>query len=145
MIQRIQSVYWLLVIILTGLLFFVPLFNYGTGDNISAFTTFNCTLLSIAGGLVIAISVLAIFLFKNRSLQIKLGYLNLISLLASHMFVWVHYYFLTQGEAPATAGDAVSILPWVALPTVAFVFNLLAIKGVKRDEKLVKSVDRLRD
>ena len=145
MIQRVQTVYWAVAIILMGVFLTMSLFTYGPeGVAGTAFKTLDCTLLAISTGVTILLTLAAILMFKNRPLQIKLGYVAVVGYIATHVLMWGHYYLLGQGEAPAVAGDVVSILPWVALPTVALVLNILAIGGVKKDHKIVKAADRLR-
>ena len=145
MIQRVQTVYWAVAIILMGVFLTMPLFTYGAADAAGTpFKTLDCTLLAISTGVTILLTLAAILMFKNRPLQIKLGYVAIVGYLVMHFSIWAHYYFLTQGKEPAVAGDVVSILPWVALPTVALVLNVLAIGGVKKDHKIVKAADRLR-
>lgn len=145
MIQRVQTVYWVVAIILMGVFLNMSLFTYGPeGVAGTALKTLDCTLLAISTGITILVTLAAILMFKNRPLQIKLGYVAVVGYLAVHFLMWAHYYLLAQGKEPASAGDVVSILPWVALPTVALILNVLAIGGVKKDHKIVKAADRLR-
>lgn len=144
MIQRIQSVYWFVSVLLWITFFFVPFFHYGATGTEATFTIFGCKMLMGTVGVAAALTLVTIFLYNNRKLQIRLGTVLVVFNLAAHFFLWTHYYFLTQGQAPAEAGDVVKILPWVAIPTIILVLNHLAIRGVKRDEKLVRSADRLR-
>lgn len=145
MIQRVQTVYWTVAIIFMGVFLNMSLFTFGPEGAAGApFRTLDCTLLAISTGVTILLTLAAILMFKNRPLQIKLGYAAIVGYVAMHVLTWGHYYLLGQGEAPATAGDVVSILPWVALPTVALILNVLAIGGVKKDLKIVKAADRLR-
>lgn len=144
MIQRVQTLYWLASIFFLIALFWVPLFGYGPTGSETNFTAKDCTVLMVFAGLSILCSGAAISQFKNRALQVKLGYLNIALLVVVHFLLWAHYYLLSQGQAPAVAGAVASILPWVGLPTLAFIFNMLAIGGVKRDLKIVKAADRLR-
>lgn len=134
-----------MAIILMGVMLMMPLFTYGAADAAGTpFKTLDCTLLAISTGVTILLTLAAILMFNNRPLQIKLGYVAVVGYVAMHFFMWAHYYFLLQGKVPAVEGDVVSILPWVALPTVALVLNMLAIGGVKKDQKIVKAADRLR-
>lgn len=144
MIQRVQSIYWLLSIAFLVGAFFAPLFSYGPTGEEAIFTGTNCPGIMISAGLSIVTALAAIFMFSNRDLQIKLGYLNILWLVGVHVFMWGNYYYATQGQDPASPGDVAEVLLGVVLPTLAFVFNFLAIGGVKKDRKLVKSADRLR-
>jgi hypothetical protein len=82
-----------------------------------------------------------IFRYDNRLTQIKLGALNSLFMGATLGFA-VYYSF--EGEViidDATRGnyDIGFILPCIAL-----IMNVLANRFIRRDEKLVRSVDRLR-
>ncbi|GHT15187.1 membrane protein [Bacteroidia bacterium] len=119
MIQRIQTVYFLLVICLMAVLWFIPV-----------------TVLHKPELIGIAILALtAIFLFKNRKRQILLGYIILLALLLDYVafFVW-------KFDPAVFASGIVTFL----IPFVAGVFDFLAIRGIRKDEKLVRSLDRLR-
>lgn len=133
MIQRIQTVWWLASIVTLGTLSAAPLFKFG--EPLTSFTAFqHCHFLF--GTIIVAavLSLATIFLFKNRKLQIKLGY----ALYALHVLMFVAigvHYYLDKGT---------EFTPWVVLPGISLVFQILAVGGVKKDEALVKSMDRLR-
>lgn len=87
-----------------------------------------------------AISFISIFLFKNRKLQLRLiG----VSFVLSGALVWSMYVYSLQrnyfGE-----GSTDQFLPAVFLPLSILAFNVLAYRGVLRDERLIRSMDRLR-
>jgi len=139
MLQRIQTI-WLLLAFLCG--FLTLKFSFFSGNkldanNVSAFTKLiassNIIILILTVAVFIA-AVIAIFLFKNRKLQLRI---ILVTFLVSLLNIFL-YYRETQkfvnGEYSITAILA------IAIP----VFLLLATRGVYKDEKLVKSMDRLR-
>ncbi len=130
MIQRIQSIYLALVAILCIAFLFVP----SVEINDVYILAKNQIMLLIGSLLIAAIAVGSIFLFKNRPLQINLGYLNL--LLIAVLIGIAGYTEFSDGDFQPTIG--------AALPLLFLIFNLLAISGVKKDEKLVRSTDRLR-
>ncbi len=142
MIQRIQSVYWFLSIILVTASLFLSQFKFGTEGG--HFHGNDCTIYIVVVALIIVFSVGAIGSFKERKRQLQLSYVTLALYIVGHVLLWGHYYLLTQGELPAQSGDAVAITPFVFLITAALLTHLLAIRGVKKDEKLIKSLDRLR-
>ena len=83
------------------------------------------------------IALIAIFKFKNRKLQFVLG--RIIILINLFLLGILIYLSLTiPGEASSEKGIGIFI------PTVVIVFAVLANKAIKKDEDLVKSVDRLR-
>ena len=82
------------------------------------------------------LSLVAVFLYKNRKLQIRIGILSLLlSLAAIALYFWQSQSFV-PGES---SFDLTSVIP-VAVP----VFLFLAIRGIYKDEKLVKDSNRLR-
>lgn len=150
MIQRIQSI-WLLIAALTVFcLFVVPVSSaftnetsyilYGSGLKIQgndvSNTAPNIPLLvsTILAGLI---SVVNIFNFRNRKLQIRIAQLNILLILGLS-------FWLSNIMKTATGLQDTNIEPGLFFPLVAIIFTLLAIRGIKNDEKLIRSADRLR-
>ena len=149
MIQRIQSLYLLLVIIAYTLLFFFPIATYTamSSDNLTEITT-RFSLLGITNAnsnstipLMVAVILLAIaalvtiFLYKKRLLQIKITAIVLLA----HMGLVVALFYSGGkiGVNPAyDAGMYIALIP--------LVFLVLANRAIRRDEKMVRSTDRLR-
>ena len=133
MIQRIQTVYLLLVFCLMLLIPFLPVAS-------SVPSTWNWGLSGISG-LTAVLSLFTVFFYKNRKKQIKfcclINFLILLfylTLFLSNLSFSPNFSFIKDYGFSYT----------VAFPLIALLFNLLAIKGVKKDEKLVRSADRLR-
>ncbi|GIV33961.1 MAG: membrane protein [Chitinophagales bacterium] len=131
MIQRIQTVWWLLsAILLVGMLF-LPVFRSPDGTLLypNNFVILLLTALVTAGG-----SLLIIFLYKNRPFQIKAGWV----LILLHLLLMgiLGYWFFSQ--------TGLAYLPATVIPLISLIFQILAIRGVRKDEALVKSMDRLR-
>ena len=81
-----------------------------------------------------------IFFYKDRKKQIAVCYANIVALLG--------YSFWLVQVAKKSLGDIV-LRPdnygiGVILPSLAILFIILALKGIRNDEKLIKSADRLR-
>jgi 4-hydroxybenzoate polyprenyltransferase len=126
MIQRIQTVYLLLVLCLMVVLMFVPFSS--------------SLLLSIDVGLVAVLAVATIFLYKKRKLQVRIG--NFIMLFLVLMYV---IFIVTDVEFFAHSPALESGFPYTfMLPFIAGIFDYLAIRSIKKDERLVRSLDRLR-
>ena len=90
-------------------------------------------------GLSTTLSLLSIFLFKKRQNQFVLGRLNIIlNLILLGLFVYRSLNL--SGETVSVSEKGIGMF----LPIVAIVFLVLANKAIKKDEDLVKSVDRLR-
>lgn len=135
MIQRIQSLYLTIAAIIVGVLPFV--FGlWGTTENAAVFAIDKQYLL--AGFIISAVMSLAsIFMFKNRKSQFVINRLNII-LNFILLAVFVYSSLTTSGEMQVSE-KGVGILPIISI-----VFLVLANKSIKKDEDLVKSVDRLR-
>ena len=95
-------------------------------------------ILVVLGGLV---PLAAIFLFKNRLLQVRLGYITLIlAILLPLIAVFLFYSEATKNFIAVQIDDGLGI--WV--PLVAIICTVLAIRYIRKDHKLVRSMDRLR-
>jgi hypothetical protein len=120
MIQRIQTLYFLLVAGLMAVLLFV----------------FPVSVLKPTESAGIALlALIAIFLFKKRKLQIWFGYIILFILLLDYVL-----FFAISFDSAIFASGILTFL----IPFIAGIFDFLAIRGIRRDEKLVRSLDRLR-
>lgn len=145
MIQRIQSV-WLLLAALCCLgLFFFDIYHAEIAVNgVSTIKAIRVSdhYPSLLIALVITIMPLvAIFMFKNRKRQ-KL--ISIFSIVATIGFVTMALGRVTNfnNDNPAAVNGSY----WIGavLPAIAIIFLILAIRGINHDDKLVKSVDRLR-
>ena len=137
MIQRIQTVYLLLAFVVTGVLpFFIPLWTMADGKDF--FFMQNQAYVVILG-LSTTLSLLGILSYKKRQNQFVMGRLNIIlNLILLGLFIY-HSLNLSGGTA-AVSEKGIGMF----LPIVAIVLLVLANKAIKKDEDLVKSVDRLR-
>ena len=137
MIQRIQTIYLFLAFVVTGiLLFFIPLW---TMSNDKDFYFMQSEVYTILLGLSTTLSVLSILSYKKRQNQFVIGRLNIIlNLILLGLFVYRSLNL--SGETPTVSEKGIGMF----LPVIAIVFLVLANKAIKKDEDLVKSVDRLR-
>ena len=131
MIQRVQSIYLLVAAIISLASYFIfpklDLFfiNMSLMDYFIIPYLFFCFFMS----------TLNIFLFMNRKLQININKFQLLI----HLFVLiVFFYFFYQKKILNPD------LIWTLTPISSIVFLSLANKGIKKDENLIRSVDRLR-
>lgn len=138
MIQRIQSVYIFLVLIFSGVLPFVfPLWKNGTGE---AYYFMENPIYTILFGLSATLSLVSLFGYKKRQNQFVLNRLNMISNVIL-LGLFVFRLLSISGEA----GQLVSEKGiGMFLPIVSIVLLVVANRAIKKDEDLVKSVDRLR-
>jgi len=91
--------------------------------------------------LSVLVACFSIFKFKKRPLQLKLGMLN--TLLLCGVLGTIFYYQNTANNIfdPEKYGQ---FKIGFFLPVIALLFNILANKFIRKDEKLVKSVERMR-
>ena len=93
------------------------------------------------------VAVADIFLYVNRRLQAKIVVADIFLLIA-----WYILFAIIKGEPYYADADAVTMEPgsqtvfsWTdALPLVALFLLFMARKGIMSDEKLVRSLDRIR-
>jgi hypothetical protein len=136
MLQRIQTVYLLLAALTSaGLVFILELYTNAVGVSIYAIDV-----LWLFGLFMFSafLSLVTIFLFKNRKLQFVLGRINiLLNFILLGLFV---YWSLNVSGETQVSEKGIGML----IPVISIVFLVLANKAIKKDEDLVKSVDRLR-
>lgn len=137
MIQRIQTIYLLLAFVVTGiLLFFIPLWTMYDGKE---YYFMQSQVYTILLGLSTTLSLFSVVSYKKRQNQFVIGRLNIIlNLILLGLFVYRSLNL--SGETPAVSEKGIGMF----LPVVAIVLLVLANKAIKKDEDLVKSVDRLR-
>ena len=145
MIQRIQSIYLLVAAIISGGLTFVFSLWTNTKNNtpIYIMDLFSgaSILENVTPVLFFTSAILAIvtlFLFKNRQLQFVLGRLNILI----NLFLLGILIYLSQ----TLSGEALVSEKGIGMffPVIVILLLVLANKAIKKDEDLVKSVDRLR-
>ncbi|MBL7472759.1 DUF4293 domain-containing protein [Robertkochia sediminum] len=136
MLQRIQSVYLLLVVIANGALpFWLHLWTDNLGKPVYAQDDMVYSSVFLASAVL---AFVTIFLFKHRKRQFVLNRLNLILNLFLLGFFVYRSLILPGGTDVPEKGIG------MLLPVISIVFLVLANKAIKKDEDLVKSVDRLR-
>ncbi len=136
MLQRIQTVYLLIATLASGGLIFV-FHLWTTKEGVQYFAQDEMLYFGLFLGSAL-LSLISIFMFKNRKLQFVLGRLNIIlNLILLGLFV---YQSLNLSGETNVSEKGVGML----LPAISIVFLVLANKAIKKDEDLVKSVDRLR-
>lgn len=146
MIQRIQSIFLLLAagaaFGLLGLPFATTasevqsssLFSdriYDLNDHIALLVLF-----CLAGGL----AFINIFLFNNRKTQLTVGRIAIVTNIIGLAFAIILYMQDIGNLGSATPDDS----PGLFMPLLFLVFGVLALRFISKDEKTVKSMDRLR-
>ncbi|RMA57841.1 DUF4293 domain-containing protein [Ulvibacter antarcticus] len=136
MLQRIQTIYLLISALVMGALYlWFPVVLDTSGNTIIDRSE---PLVFILIFVSIALAIISILTFKKRQLQFVLNRLNIISnFVLLGVFV---YRSLTLSGETLVSEKGIGVL----LPIISIVFLVLANKAIKKDEDLVKSVDRLR-
>ncbi|GAA4291265.1 DUF4293 domain-containing protein [Aestuariibaculum suncheonense] len=136
MLQRIQSIYLLAAAgVSAGLIFVFHL--WVTNDDVVVYAKDDIKVLAMFVASA-ALSLVTIFKYKNRKSQFMLGRLNIIlNFILLGFFV---YQSLNVSGETNVSEKGIGML----LPIISIVFLALANKAIKKDEDLVKSVDRLR-
>jgi len=139
MIQRIQTVWLFLAALFAALTYKFPFYsgNIVNKENLHIFeklkASSNFLLLMFTAGLV-AGTIFIIFMYKNRKQQ-----MGLTAAAAGLSIINIILYFTELRKFISGNMSLTSVLA-LAIP----VFLVLAINGMWKDEKLVKSLDRLR-
>ncbi len=143
MLQRIQTIYLILTSAVSGGLIFVFSLWNTLKEQIFVLDLFFCELLMlrVIPFMFITSAVLSfvtIFLFKDRKLQFVLG--RIIILINLFLLALLIYVSLTLPGEASFSEKGIGMF----LPILAILLLVLANKAIKKDEDLVKSVDRLR-
>ena len=154
--QRIQTLYLVLVIILMTASVLLP--NAGfyneaknltyqldargvvelsqQGDAKATVASNPCTILF---GILLFLTTYCIISYKNRKRQLRMATINLFLIV---IYIAVLGAFILYAQSTLEAEISWSYP--VVFPVIALLFNYLAMRGIAKDEKLVKSLDRLR-
>lgn len=127
MIQRVQSLYLFLVVILSAIML--------TGGFISVYMMPLAILLIV----IMLVSVVGIFMYKKRKQQRMLVIIAIFIDIVAIALGAYYLYLMKKGESN------VMVLNFrIVIPVVNLILLLLASRGIKKDDDLVKSYDRLR-
>ena len=150
MIQRIQTLYLLLVVILGTLLcFFSPVqFLMPAATEYAQLNVLDKWPLAVMTIAVPVLAFLTIFLFKRRFLQVRLNIMNVIFCLGYYALLALYTAYVVKGHEPIN--DIVLkcadwyINVWAAIPLVNLILLMMATRRILKDEALVRAADRLR-
>lgn len=150
MIQRIQTVYLLLIVALGIALIWLPVLQLVTPEEASELHVWE---LSAIGGaplqglwgllvttaLIPLLALVDIFLYKKRLLQTRLNIFLALLCLGYYGVLAIYIW-----QAKLALGVDWHILPWASFPLVCFVLTLMATRRILKDEALVRAADRIR-
>jgi len=158
MIQRIQTLFLALAFLAALLLFFFPLAgvysdlhtyklyvysfkNMVPGEE-SVFSFMTTLPLLVLNILTAGFSIVSIFLYKNRIQQlryVRLGIFTDIVMIGLVLFVYARIVENNLGDSPNYLDEA-----GIYFPLIAVLFLILANRFIIKDERLIRSIDRLR-
>jgi len=153
MIQRIQSVYLFSAAIAIGLIFFFPLVELTVNNQFFSHNyrglyeviggkemlKSSAFILAILLTISLLLSLFTIFKFNNRKFQMKLCLVNIVLLF---IIVGLGYSFISSAASNLQATIHYQFA--LSMPFIAIILSYLAYKGIQKDEKLIKSIDRIR-
>ena len=136
MIQRIQSL-WLLLA--SAAAFASYKFPYYSGTNAKSIPDYQLNasenfLLIVTTAIVAVLALFVIFLFKNRTLQLRLSLLGIL------LEALVLYFYYRELNTFSTGTLSLTSM----LQTIIIIAFFLAARAINKDEKMIKESDRLR-
>ena len=150
MIQRIQTLYLLLVVVLGTLLcvcspvqFLLP--EATEYVSLLAMDKWPLAVITMA---VPVLALMTIFLFKRRLLQARLNIMNVVLCLGYYALLALYIAYVVKGYE--MIGDASLVGAdwylnvWAGIPLVNVVLLMMATRRILKDEALVRAADRLR-
>ena len=156
MIQRIQSLYLLIGIVLLALVFFLPVWSwtatagnlyynfspFGVSTNDTNFSSplwFSLLMVVSVGG-ALALDTWALFAFKSQARQMTLIVFAQLLIVGFYGILLWQWVTLSPDLPQGAFNPGLAIL----FPAIELVLSILAFRGVNRDRKLLRSADRIR-
>lgn len=160
MIQRIQTLYLLLVVALGITLCFVPVVQFVTPDGAEVVRAWQLTALGmtettvtelpaiqlnglwgllLASALIPILALVDIFLYNKRLLQARLNIFTIMLCLGYYGVLAIYIYL-----AKLVIDVDVYVMGWACLPLVCLVLTVMATRRILKDEAMVRAADRLR-
>lgn len=153
MLQRIQTVYLIIVFLLAFLFLFLPIGVFGEADGlrVSAVSAFSALypdvshgsfqiLLVFLGLIAAGLSLYTILIYKRRLMQIRLGQFNILL----HLGLLVAAFYYLDRVKEQIPGAEFSYGAGIFLPLFSLLLILMANRAIRRDENLVRAADRIR-
>ena len=160
MIQRIQTLYLLLVVALGITLCFVPVVQFVTPEGAEVVRAWELTALGmtettvtelpaiqlnglwgllLASALIPILALVDIFLYNKRLLQARLNIFTIMLCLGYYGVLAIYIYL-----AKLVIDVDVYVMGWACLPLVCLVLTVMATRRILKDEAMVRAADRLR-
>jgi glucan phosphoethanolaminetransferase (alkaline phosphatase superfamily) len=157
MIQRIQTLFLFFSIVAMVVMLFSPIWtktNPQTNETVllspmtlvhkqqnQVIVQHSTMYIAILAFVSIAFAFLSIFTYKNRMRQVIYNLLNILALIG---VLGCLVYASSKGEGMLKSVPQGNFGIGYFMPAIAVIMNALANRFIRRDEKLVKSADRLR-
>ena len=156
MLQRIQTLYLLIVVVAMSLTLFLPSMRAISPEGIDyalstlrgfypveqgGFHLSGVTMwLTITNVVILLIALFTIFMYKWRIIQIRFSIFNMVLLIGYYaIFFFTRYVILQQNTMDSTT------FSWpIILPLISAILTYLALRAIGKDEALVRSLDRPR-
>jgi hypothetical protein len=152
MIQRIQTIYLLMALVALASMVVFPLatisdkfdhvfvFSYNHLHASDAGLIDTYLVLPTAIFFSLLIGFITIFLYKNRKRQMTWCFLHMAVNLVIGIIIFIKYYQFRH----LYVGGSDSLSFTSLCPIIAVILDYLAYRGIKKDDELVKSIDRIR-
>ena len=145
-IQRIQTLYLLVALVMMAAFAFLTSFSFDVAGNeyvvgtlatgVDGKTSINLLMLCL-NGLVVVLTAIAVFSYKNLKLQKRLCSISIILLIA--LLISIGLMILGATDEQNLSIDISNVLPVVSLFLL-----FLAYRGISRDQRILSDSDRLR-
>ncbi len=145
MIQRKQSLFLFIAALLNACLLVVPLYRwYEVVVNVDVMHELRVNdhyPSLIIAMVIILLPLVALFMFRNRKRQLALSAVSIVSTIGFITLMLSRVTQLSNMTPTPVRGTY-----WIGaiLPIISILLLILAIMGIRKDDKLVKSMDRLR-
>lgn len=148
MIQRKQSLWFLISALIAALAYLIP-YTVKTTTSIASYEiidhqiTAKYNMISmLLFALIIIFNLIALFLFKNRKQQLTLSFLSILTSIGA--FAYEIYFSLKGGNNIVFGIIGKDIYVGLLIPLICIIFTYMAMRGIQNDVKLLKDTDRLR-
>ncbi len=150
MLQRIQTIFLLFAVALIVAMFFMPLAQFVIDGQIYNFyyraiqmqgtvPLFKTYALTILLTVILLLLWITIFLYKNRPLQMRLCIYNILLNLGFYGLFYFYYHQVVSVNKLTYSFEIASVFP-----VITIILLWLAFRAIRKDDELVKSVNRIR-
>ncbi len=91
-----------------------------------------------------ALPFVTLWLFKNRWLQVRLCFAEMVLLVGAQIFALVYRARVTSAMRESFPSLVADTRLTIVFPAISLILVILAVRGIIKDQQLVKSLDRIR-